>query len=119
MRICGLMVSELARCFITSTLKHGRRCFFCDLWDDQAHLFPIAEVERLLPDFVNSCRDKADVVIIHQDAFAGDYQDHEYALLGKIKKRKLKSSRSGELNVTMLHWSRTCHRINSPGTRPP
>jgi hypothetical protein len=45
-----------------------------------------AEVERLLPGFANSCRDKADVVIIHQDAFAADYQDHEYALLGKATK---------------------------------
>ena len=45
-----------------------------------------AEVERLLPDFVNSCRHKAEVVIIHQDAFAADYQDHEYALLGKAIK---------------------------------
>ena len=45
-----------------------------------------AEVERLLPDFVNSCRDKADAVIIHQDSFAADYQDHEYALLGKAIK---------------------------------
>jgi hypothetical protein len=45
-----------------------------------------AEVERLLPDFVNSCRDKADMVIVHQDAFAADYQDHEYALLGKAIK---------------------------------
>jgi hypothetical protein len=45
-----------------------------------------AEVERLLPDFANSCRDEADVVIIHQDAFATDYQDHEYALLGKAIK---------------------------------
>jgi len=45
-----------------------------------------AEVERLLPDFVNSCRDKADAVIIHQDAFAADYQDQEYALLGKAIK---------------------------------
>jgi len=45
-----------------------------------------AEVERLLPDFVNSCRDRADVVIIHQDAFAADYQDHEYELLGKAIK---------------------------------
>jgi hypothetical protein len=45
-----------------------------------------AEVERLLPGFVDSCRDKADVVIIHQDAFAADYQDHEYALLGKAIK---------------------------------
>ncbi len=25
-----------------------------------------AEVERLLPDFVNSCRDKADMVVIHR-----------------------------------------------------
>jgi hypothetical protein len=45
-----------------------------------------AEVERLLPDFVNSCRDKADVVIIHQDAFAADYQEDEYTLLGKAIK---------------------------------
>ena len=45
-----------------------------------------AEVERLLPEFVNSCRDRADVVIIHQDAFAADCQDHEYALLGKTIK---------------------------------
>jgi hypothetical protein len=44
------------------------------------------EIERLLPDFVNSCRDKADLVLIHQDAFAADYQDHEYALLGKAIK---------------------------------
>jgi hypothetical protein len=34
------------------------------------------EVEGLLPVFVNCCRDKADAVIIHQDAFAADYQDH-------------------------------------------
>ena len=45
-----------------------------------------AEVERLLPDFVNSCRDRADAVIIHQDSFAADYQDQEYALLGKAIK---------------------------------
>ena len=45
-----------------------------------------AEVERLLPDFVNSCRDDADLMIIHQDAFAADYQDYEYALLGKAIK---------------------------------
>jgi hypothetical protein len=45
-----------------------------------------AEIESLLPDFVSSCRDQAAVVIIHQDAFAADYQDHEYALLGKAIK---------------------------------
>ena len=55
-----------------------------ELMEKEAAL--VAEVERLLPGFVNSCRAKADVVIIHQDAFAADYQDHEYALLGKAIK---------------------------------
>ena len=55
-----------------------------ELMEKEAAL--VAEVERLLPGFVNSCREKADVVIIHQDAFAADYQDHEYALLGKAIK---------------------------------
>jgi hypothetical protein len=55
-----------------------------ELMEKEAAL--VAEVERLLPDFVNSCRGRADAVIIHQDAFAADYQDHEYALLGKAIK---------------------------------
>jgi hypothetical protein len=55
-----------------------------ELMEKQAAL--AAEVERLLPDFVNSCRDKDAVVIIHQDAFAADYQEQEYALLGKAIK---------------------------------
>ena len=46
----------------------------------------VAEIEHLSPDFVNSCCDQAAVVIIHQDAFAADSQDHEYALLGKAIK---------------------------------
>jgi hypothetical protein len=41
-----------------------------------------AKIERLLPDFATSCRDKAEMVIIHQDSFAADYQEDEYALLG-------------------------------------
>jgi hypothetical protein len=41
-----------------------------------------AEIRRLLPDFVESCRNKEDVVIIHQDSFAADYQQDEYTLLG-------------------------------------
>ena len=41
-----------------------------------------AMMEEMLPDFVKSCREKADAVIIHQDSFAADYQDDEYALLG-------------------------------------
>jgi hypothetical protein len=46
----------------------------------------VAEIERLLPDFARSCRDSVDVVIIHQDSFAADYQDDEYTLFGKALK---------------------------------
>jgi hypothetical protein len=35
-----------------------------------------------LPDFVRSCRKDEDVIILHQDSFAADYQQDEYALLG-------------------------------------
>jgi hypothetical protein len=45
-----------------------------------------AEIEGLLPDFARFCRDSADLVIIHQDSFAADYQDEEYALFGKAMK---------------------------------
>jgi hypothetical protein len=45
-----------------------------------------AEIRRLLPDFVQSCRKNEDLVIIHQDSFATDYQQDEYALLGKAIK---------------------------------
>jgi hypothetical protein len=46
----------------------------------------IAEIERLLPDFARSCRDSTDVVIIHQDSVAADYQDEEFVLFGKAMK---------------------------------
>jgi hypothetical protein len=46
----------------------------------------IAEIDRLLPEFARSCRESSDVVIIHQDSFAADYQDEEYALFGKAMK---------------------------------
>jgi hypothetical protein len=41
-----------------------------------------AKIKDLLPDFVRACRANDDAVIIHQDSFAADYQDDEYALLG-------------------------------------
>jgi hypothetical protein len=46
----------------------------------------IAEIESLLPEFARTCRESADVVVLHQDAFAADYQDHEYMLFGKALK---------------------------------
>ena len=45
-----------------------------------------SEIERLPPDFARSCRGSEDVVIVHQDSFAADYQDEEYALFGKAIK---------------------------------
>jgi len=41
-----------------------------------------AKIKNLLPDFVRACRAGDNAVIIHQDSFAADYQDDEYALLG-------------------------------------
>ena len=41
-----------------------------------------AKIKDLLPDFVKACRASDDAVIIHQDSFAAEYQDDEYALLG-------------------------------------
>jgi hypothetical protein len=41
-----------------------------------------AKIARLLPDFAKSCRENADMVNVHQDSFAADYQEDEYALLG-------------------------------------
>jgi len=46
----------------------------------------VAEIETLLPDFARSCRGSEDVILIHQDSFAADYEDHEYTLFGKAIK---------------------------------
>ena len=42
----------------------------------------IATIRRELPDFAKACADEAELVLLHQDAFAADYQDDEYTLLG-------------------------------------
>ncbi len=42
----------------------------------------LIEIRRLLPDFVKACSKNEDVIILHQDSFAADYQQDEYALLG-------------------------------------
>ena len=36
----------------------------------------------MLPDFVKACATNEDVIILHQDSFAADYQQDEYVLLG-------------------------------------
>jgi hypothetical protein len=42
----------------------------------------IATVTKQLPDFARMCASDVETVILHQDAFAADYQEDEYALLG-------------------------------------
>jgi len=42
----------------------------------------IATIRKQLPDFARMCASDVETVILHQDAFASDYQEHEYALLG-------------------------------------
>ncbi len=43
----------------------------------------IADIEKMLPEFARACRTAgAPVVVLHQDAFAADYQDEECRLLG-------------------------------------
>lgn len=42
----------------------------------------IATIRKQLPDFARMCADDSELVMLHQDSFAADYQDDEYALLG-------------------------------------
>ena len=39
-------------------------------------------IEEKLPKLVKAVKEKADVVVLHQDSFAGDYQKEEFELLG-------------------------------------
>jgi hypothetical protein len=41
----------------------------------------IATVRKNLPDFAKACADETELVLLHQDAFAADYQQDEYTLL--------------------------------------
>jgi hypothetical protein len=42
----------------------------------------IATIRTKLPEFAKACADDTEPVLLHQDAFAADYQQDEYALLG-------------------------------------
>jgi hypothetical protein len=42
----------------------------------------IATIRKKLSDFAKACADDTELVLLHQDAFAADYQEDEYALLG-------------------------------------
>lgn len=52
-----------------------------ELAQREAHL--IAAIESELPEFARACReDEIPTIILHQDAFAADFQEEEYRLLG-------------------------------------
>ena len=42
----------------------------------------IATIEKMLPDLPKLAAPEPQVVIMHQDAFAADYQEEEYRLIG-------------------------------------
>lgn len=43
----------------------------------------IATIEAKLPEFARACHERdIPTIILHQDAFAADYQEEEYRLLG-------------------------------------
>ncbi len=44
------------------------------------------QFERELPEFAQMCNSAAEVVILHQGAFAADYQESEFCLLGRAIK---------------------------------
>jgi hypothetical protein len=59
-------------------MSHGNQT---ELARKEANL--IAAIETILPDFAGACRaPDLPIVIMHQDAFAADYQEEEYRLLG-------------------------------------
>ena len=42
----------------------------------------IATIRKRLPEFAKACAADTELVLLHQDAFAADYQEDEYTLLG-------------------------------------
>jgi SnoaL-like polyketide cyclase len=50
----------------------------------------IDTIRKKLPEFAKACADDSELVMLHQDSFAADYQDEEYTLLGMaIKSGKI------------------------------
>jgi len=41
-----------------------------------------SQVRERLPEFADAFASDVDTILLHQDAFAADYQDEEYKLLG-------------------------------------
>jgi hypothetical protein len=74
----------------------------------------VQTIQEKLPDFVKACADDVEVVVLHQDAFAADYQDDEYRLLGMAVKfaglsgkevRVVGKNRQTVGEQDSVHWS--------------
>ncbi len=46
----------------------------------------VSKIRNVLPDFAKACAADADMVVLHQDAFAAAYREDEYDLLGMAVK---------------------------------
>jgi hypothetical protein len=42
----------------------------------------IATIRKKLPEFAKACADDTELVLLHQDSFAADYEEDEYLLPG-------------------------------------
>jgi hypothetical protein len=44
----------------------------------------IAAIRKELPEFAKACADDTEMVLLHQDAYAADYEEDEYTLLDRL-----------------------------------
>jgi hypothetical protein len=81
----------------------------------ESHL--IATVKKQLPEFAKACAVDSDMVMLHQDSFAADYQEDEYMLLGMAI--KYAGLRGKEVRVIGKNrsslWRGIQHPLNSIG----
>jgi hypothetical protein len=74
----------------------------------------IATIRTKLPDFAKMCADETELVLLHQDAFAADYQEDEYRLLGMaIKYAGLRGKEVRVDGQTGWHQRRGCDSSRS------
>src|SRR5450755_4632954 len=72
----------------------------------------IATIRTKLPEFAKTCADDTELVLLHQDAFAADYQEDEYVLLGMAI--RYAGLRGKEVRVIGKNWS----SLGEEGTIP-
>jgi hypothetical protein len=73
----------------------------------------IATIRKKLPEFAKACADDTELVLLHQDAFAADYQEDEYMLLGMAI--KYAGLRGKEVRVIGKNRSSLGERRGGPG----